>query len=206
MVDQLTIEYYNKNTKEYIEKIESVNLSALYRRFCSLIPSGGLILDVGCGSGRDLLAFKKMGFQAIGVDPSSKLARYAEKYSGVSCYVCGVEDIQYDSLFDGVWACASLLHLPKSSLSSAFNKMHDALKDSGVLYLSLREGVGELRLDDGRLFSSYSSEELKKMILVNGRFEVVANWKTQDAVGRGEEIVWINFLLRKNHFNHSIYG
>lgn len=138
-----TSRFYDKHADEYFEKTVHANLTHLYERFLSRVPHRGRILDVGCGSGRDLKAFKSRGYRPFGIDSSSKLVRLAREYAGVECEVRRIQDIAYDGEFDAVWACASLLHLPKSELGEALKRLRRALVKNGVLFASVQIGQGE---------------------------------------------------------------
>src|SRR5690242_12423809 len=111
-----TAEYYDRNAEVYFRQTAAADLSVLYERFLPMVRPGGSILDAGCGSGRDLLRFRERGFKAIGIDVSNALVQLAQKYADAPCYQMRLEDVNYVEQFDAVWACASLLHLPKSAL------------------------------------------------------------------------------------------
>lgn len=193
-----TILYYEKHAGEYVSRTKGFDLSSLYRSFLALIPAKGVILDVGCGSGRDLKAFRERGFTAIGMDASRTLVDIAQRYSGAECLVRRFDEIDWCSHFDGVWACASLLHSPKAQLVGILRRLRDALKPGGAMYISVREGVGERRLPDGRYFSDYSMPEFHQMISAAGGLEVIESGTTNDVSPQRADIRWLNFLLRRS--------
>ncbi|MNE48457.1 hypothetical protein D3C80_1429220 [compost metagenome] len=158
-----------------------------------MLPKGGRILDVGCGSGRDLRAFELLGFDCVGIDPSPSLARIAHEYSGCETIVAGVEDLDFKSSFDGVWACASLLHLPRHRFPAALNRILIALKPGGLFFISMQQGEGESVAPDGRLFSRYSVSELNELVSGAG-FSVLQEWITDDAQQKRRAISWVNML------------
>lgn len=191
-----TLSFYEGNADVYAQQTASVDLTGLHQKFLSLLPKGGRILDVGCGSGRDLRIFKRLGFDCIGIDPSSNLAHIAHEYSGCEIILAGVENLDFKSCFDGVWACASLLHLPRHHFSSALNRILIALKPAGVLFISMQQGAGEFVAPDGRFYSRYSSPELNELVADAG-FVVLEEWVTDDAQQKSRAISWINILARR---------
>lgn len=192
-----TILYYEDHAEEYVARTQALDLSSLYEIFLSLIPAKGVILDVGCGSGRDLRAFRERGFSAIGIEASRALVEIARRHSGATCLVRRFEEIDWRSCFDGVWACASLLHAPKAKLLAILRRLRDALKLGGVIYISVREGVGERVLPDGRYFSDYSADEFQRMISEAGGLLVLETWTTSDVAPEARDIRWLNFLLQR---------
>lgn len=191
-----TLSFYESNADSYAQRTSSADLAPIYEQFLPLVPPGGRILDVGCGGGRDLRAFHLRGFKCIGIDPSKRLARIAHEYSGCETLVMGAEDLMFTSSFDGVWACASLLHVPRSQLLAALARIFCALKPAGVMFISMQQGGGEAVAPDGRFFARYSSVELERVVSSAG-FVVLKTWVTDDALPIGRRnIAWVNLLAR----------
>lgn len=190
-----TSRFYDEHADEYFERTVHANLSHLYERFLPLLPKGGRILDVGCGSGRDLKAFKSRGYRPLGIEPSPRLAHLAHEYSGVGCEVVKVQDMTFAGEFDGVWACASLLHLSKGELSDALNRMRVALVPGGVLFASIQSGQGEQPAADGRFYAYYNREEFLRAVQAVG-FRVHDSWITDDSLPNRPLVRWINVLAR----------
>ena len=160
------------------------------------MPVQARILDAGTGSGRDLREFSKLGFNVLGLDSSISLAKLAEEYSGEKVIVGSFKDIDYIECFEGIWACASLLHFPKSELTSILKKFHDALVCQGVLFMSVREGTGNKKSLDGRYFQYYSKEELSEIVSVSG-FVIESIWVTEDVIAKRHDRSWINLVGTK---------
>ncbi|MEQ9450487.1 MAG: class I SAM-dependent methyltransferase [Pseudomonadales bacterium] len=173
-------------------------MSDLYRPFLELVPKGGRILDAGCGAGRDLKAFWELGYEVTGFDASALLASFATSYTGIQCHHMTFDEVDWRTEFDGIWACASLLHIPKSELLRVLGLLSVALKNNGVLYASFQEGSGKLTLDDGRVFYNFSESELLELCNGLDDAKVLKIWKTQDVSNSNRRIVWINILLQKN--------
>jgi SAM-dependent methyltransferase len=185
--------YYEKHAAEYFERTVSANMSHLYERFLPALPVGGRILDVGCGSGRDLRAFTERGFHAIGIDASRALVEIAKSYSGAHCYVGRIEEIDYEKGFDGIWACASLVHFPRQMLLGVLRRLNRTLVPMGVMFASVQEGKDERTGGDGRFFTFYRRSEFVGVIHEAG-FKVLDAWKSEDALPRRRQARWINVL------------
>jgi len=191
-----TLHFYESNAQLYAEQTRGTDLAHLYKPFLASIPKGGKILDVGCGGGRDLRRFVDEGFEAIGVEPSEKLAAIARQFSGCKVLVSGVEDLSINHEFDGAWACASLIHLSRRKLPSALVNISMALRSRGILFVSMRIGSGEIVMEDGRFVARYSSEELCNAIQRAG-FELVNVWISTDSLPARHSLFWVNAIARK---------
>src|SRR5579863_2951243 len=109
-------DYYEYHAREYFDATAFLNLENLYPFFLNELPSDGRILDAGSGSGRDTKAFRERGFDVTSVEPSEALARLAERFTGQAPIRRTFLDLDFNCEFDGVWACASLLHVPKHQI------------------------------------------------------------------------------------------
>ncbi|MBP7442318.1 MAG: class I SAM-dependent methyltransferase, partial [Thauera sp.] len=147
-----TVRHYDSNAARFVEDTLHVDMSALHARFLAHIPVGGLILDAGCGSGRDSKAFLEAGFRVRAFDGSAELARLAAEYLGQPVDVKRFDEIVECSRYDGIWACASLLHVGEEELPATLARMWASLKPGGVFYLSFKHGEVE-RTDGERHFT-----------------------------------------------------
>jgi SAM-dependent methyltransferase len=188
-----TLAYYESHAVEYAARTLDADLSELYRPFLALVPAGGRILDLGCGAGRDLRAFAQRGFAPCGIDASPSLAGIAHRVSGAPTSVLRAEEISFDSEFDGVWACASLLHVRRRSIPDVLRRIHDALRAGGAFYASVQTGRGETRSADGRVFTLHEESEFGGELEASG-FKVAKIWTTGDSLVEGRAISWLNFL------------
>ena len=123
----LTIQYYNKHADEFVSRTVDIDMSELYPKFTNLLPSGGCILDAGCGSGRDSRYFLSQGFEVVAIDASEEMVKCASKLMGQSAVQMKFEDVTFSNEFDGIWACASLLHVKKENFVSTLNILVNAL-------------------------------------------------------------------------------
>ena len=144
-----TIRYYDDHADQYVRDTAGVEMQPLYVPFLELISPGGKILDAGCGSGRDGMAFKDRGFVVTAIDASETMANHASRLLTQPVSVVRLEDVAFTSEFDGIWACASLLHVPRHEIDDVLLRLIRALKPHGVCFLSFKEGDGE-RKDGGR--------------------------------------------------------
>ncbi len=191
-----TLRFYEIHAKEYFDRTVSADLSHLYDRFLSCVRAEGRILDAGCGSGRDLRNFRERGFDVVGIDASSALIKLAQEYSGAPCYTVRLEDIVYKRSFDGIWACASLLHLPKLVLAPVLRRIQEALVPGGVMFASVQMGEGETLTPDGRFYVYYQHEEFLRFI-EEADFDIEDSWVSEDSLPGRSTIRWINVLARK---------
>src|SRR5262245_5024139 len=144
-----TLLYYERNAPTCISDTAGVDMSPLYEPFLALVPAGGRILDAGCGSGRDSLAFMARGYQVLAIDGAAAMVRAAAAAS-VPAGRLRLQEVDFDAKFDGVWACASLLHVPRVEILEVLGRLARALRPGGVMYLSFKRGDGEV-WRDGRL-------------------------------------------------------
>ena len=187
-----TINYYNKNAEQYYKNTVDVDFTDAYKRFLKYIPKGGRIIDVGCGSGRDTAAFKEMGYDAIGLDASEELAEVARKGKGIDVIVEDMASWITDEPYDGIWSCASLLHLDNKELISFFQNLNRNLKVEGAIYISVKTAI-ETGVDNkGRFMKNFTEEELRGYLDLAG-IEIVETWDTGDQLNR-EGFSWINVI------------
>lgn len=196
-----TIDFYELNAGRYAELTLAADLTELRGRFLGQLAPGARILDVGCGAGRDLRAFRDAGFAAEGIEPAAALAEIAREFSGCLVRVARIEEFDVKDArfkFDGVWACASLLHLRRVDLPRALTRIRHALRESGVLFVSMQQGLGERFAPDGRFYCLYLEEDLLWTIRDAG-FVVLDIWESGDALPNRSSIRWINVLARAVH-------
>jgi SAM-dependent methyltransferase len=188
--------FYRQHASDYFERTVDAQVQGMYGPFLELVPRAGRILDVGSGSGRDVKAFRDRGFDACGIDGSPELVGLAKAYIGDFFEVREFEEISYPQSFDGIWAFASLLHLPKKRLTPILARLRHALKPSGVILASVQLGDGEAVLSDGRYYSYYSAPDFIQAFCEAG-FEVQHSWITDDTVRGPGGPKWVNVLGRR---------
>lgn len=108
-----TLSYYNTNTSSFVESTQSVKMTEAWNRFTSKLEPSSLILDFGCGSGRDTKYFLEQGFKVEAMDGSEELCKAASEYTGIIVKHQLFQDWKSEPKYNGVWACSSILHLNK---------------------------------------------------------------------------------------------
>lgn len=191
------MEFYDTHAREYSESTLNVDLRDLHNRFLTELSPGAHILDAGCGSGRDTKAFLSKGFRVTSIDASSKLAALASAFTGIRCEILRFQEMGFKEEFDGIWACASILHVPRTEIGDVMCRFIRALKPAGTLYVSLKEGDGERMAEDGRFFSYYTADSFRQLLTRFPALQEVAFWKTEERRSNTHCESWLSFLLRK---------
>lgn len=189
------IEYYNKYASKIFEDTVDQDMGEIQQEFLKYLEEGDTVLDMGCGSGRDSLAFYDLGYDVTPLDASEEMCKLAEIHTGLDVLQMTYEEMEFDDVFDGIWACGALVHVPEKELPEILDRIAEALHQGGVLYLSVKEGDFE-GFRGGRYFCDYTDERLRRIIEEEGRFEVLKTWITDD-VRRDSDTRWLNMLARK---------
>ena len=147
-----TLEYYAENAERFSSTTADVEFSAMQKRFESLLAPGAKVLDFGCGSGRDAKHFLELGFEVVATDGSPELCKIAEQNIGIPVRNELFQELSEIEEYDGIWACSSILHLPKGELADVLDKMAAALKKDGIVYTSFKYGSFE-GIRNGRYFT-----------------------------------------------------
>jgi SAM-dependent methyltransferase len=195
-LDEQTMAYYEANAQRFFENTHAINMDSIYEPFLSLLPSGAHILDTGCGSGRDSRAFLERGYEVTAMDASEAMVELASQHIGRLVLHMSFDQVQYEEQFDGVWACASLLHAPRLGLPEVLERLGKALKEEGVMYASFKYGEEEI-IRNGRLFSNYSENSFRQMLEPQPELKLVRLWKTMGLRPDSIDTGWLNVLLRK---------
>lgn len=191
-----TLIYYNTNANSFISSTLAVDFSQTQDKFLNLLPPTASILDFGCGSGRDTKCFLDAGMQVDATDGSEELCRLASEYTGIPVRQMLFEDLDAKVQYDGIWACSSILHLPKDVLKDVLMKMIVALKEHGIIYTSFKYGTFEGERN-GRFFTDFTEETFREFVSDVDKIKIEESWITGDVrPGRGDER-WLNLILRK---------
>ena len=190
-----TIDYYNKHAEEFTASTFEVDMESLYRPFLAELPEGTRILDVGCGSGRDTLAFKNKGYYVDAIDYSEELVKKATRLTGIPVKLESFYEIDADEAYDGIWACASLLHCERSRLKEVIGKLLRALKPNGVLYMSFKYGNSD-REKEGRQFTDLNEAQAEILLGQLENVQQIRQWITVDKRAERTE-QWLNLLWKK---------
>ncbi|EMV7407524.1 TPA: class I SAM-dependent methyltransferase [Enterobacter soli] len=191
----MTLHYYQNHAQDFFDGTVNVIMTPLYEAFTRHLTPGVRVLDAGCGSGRDAKAFQDMGYQVDAFDASSAMVELARQHTGLPVQLMSFSEIDCKAQYDGIWCCASLLHVPSSELPAVMQKLADALKPGGVWYVSFKYGSGE-RVQGERRFTDMDEEGLRGLLSAAPGVEIGSLWVTEDnRPGRDE--VWLNGVLNK---------
>ena len=203
-MDSATLLYYSRHAHEVAQRYEAIQ-SPLASSFARNFPSGGRILDIGCGSGRDLAELHRQGFQAFGVDATAELVELAQQAhpelaGKVQCGALPDLGLPFDGEFDGVLCSAVLMHIDTADLLNAALAIKHCLRINGRLLISIpthRADTADRERDaNGRLFKTYSPGYLR-LIFERLGFSLIDQWENEDAMNRqGVEWVTMDFQLR----------
>lgn len=190
-----TSDYYNKHAQNFFENTYQVEMQSLYTPFLRYLPEHASILDLGCGSGRDSLAFKNFGHQVYAIDYSEELVEKARQLTGLPVQLGSFYDLSEQAKYDGIWACASLLHCERDKLSDVLQRILGALKSNGVCYMSFKYGNQD-REKDGRSFTDLNEQQSDELLNGFDGVLLLQQWITIDKrPDRNEE--WLNILIKK---------
>ena len=180
--ENTTLKYYNENAIIFSATTQIVDFSITQDKFLALLQPNAYILDFGCGSGRDTKYFMEHGYRVEATDGSAELCKLASTYTGVSVKYMLFQELDEQKKYDGIWACSSILHLPKDELKNVMQRMLCALKDDGVIYTSFKYGTFEGERN-GRYFTDFTEKTF------DGFLSGIRHVKIEEQ--------WLNFILRK---------
>ena len=191
-----TLLYYEQNAENFIRETREVDFSEVQELFLSKLEKGALILDFGCGSGRDTKYFLAKDFNVDAIDGSIELCKIASEYTNIKVRHMYFNELAVVNKYDGIWACSSILHLSLDDLVDVFKRMSKALKDEGIIYTSFKYGdfSGER---NGRYFTDMTENSFAKLIANVDNLKVEEQWITADVRPQRENEKWLNLILRK---------
>ncbi len=227
------LQFYERHAKDYATKFDTFDLSGIRKRFIDQIEktrnqrpqtvTNGRtqILDVGCGTGRDAYEFVKKGYAVTAIDPSPAMLRMCrrklndafdepenagmkEAAHASSFFEKTFDEIGFRNQFDGVWAAASLLHVPSQQMEGVLRKLIQALKPNGILFMSFKHGCGEHEYD-ARYYSYYSRKQLRFFLKrIQGAYELevwLSNAEGKNLSPKEQSQAWaLEFI---NHYDRT---
>ena len=191
-----TLQYYNVNAESFAANTVAVDFSQIQQEFLSTLPPGANILDFGCGSGRDTKYFLEQGYKVDAIDGSSELCKLASAHTGIKVRQMLFQELHAKEKYDGIWACASILHVAKNELPDILQRMHNALKPDGIIYVSFKYGDFEGERS-GRYFSDFTEESFGKLVKGIHGLVIEKMWIIGDVRDGREEEKWLNIILRR---------
>ena len=186
--------YYESNAERYAAETISADMSEQYQRFLPLLKKGAKILDVGSGSGRDACYFQKQGYQATALEPSKNLCREIRKVFSGEIVCSDIQNYRPAERYDGIWACASLIHLQEEEVLQFFERIDRYLNDDGIVYISGKNGIQSGKAGDGRYFLEFTEQLVEKILTVNKQLKLEQLWYTEDVSGR-RGFWWMNVIF-----------
>lgn len=187
--------YYDLNAQDFFTDTVDADMSSHYEEFLKLLPKNACILDCGCGSGRDAKYFKELGNDVLAIDGSAEMCRLASEFLGDEVLHMQFQEIDFKNKFDGIWASASLLHVPSSEIAEVLKRLKNSLKEDGIFYASFKYGEFEGERN-GRYFNDLD-ENSSKELFENADFKVIKTWITTDSRKGREDEKWVNILVIK---------
>ena len=191
-----TIDYYDKYAERFVAGTENADMHECRDRFLKYLHPGARILDAGCGSGRDIIAFQRAGYAVDAFDASAELCKIATERSGIYVKNRRFEEITGEEKYDGIWACASLLHVRREDLADVLSRIYGLLRSQGTLYVSFKYGSGEC-VKDGRYFHYLSDNECRS-VLERAGFSVEELFMSSDVRPDRMDEKWVNAIAIKS--------
>ncbi|HWW04774.1 class I SAM-dependent methyltransferase [Collimonas sp.] len=194
----LTLEHYNQRADDFREGTRdhdvSQNIAALLRHIKGAPPFS--ILDVGCGPGRDLRTFSKLGHIAVGVEGAERFVEMARADSGCEVWHQDFLKLDFpDNRFDGIFANAALFHIPSQELPRVLRQFHATLKSEGVLFSSNPRGSNEEGWNRGR-YGAYHDLAAWRHFMADAGFIELEHYYRPDGLPR-EQQPWLASVWRK---------
>jgi 2-polyprenyl-3-methyl-5-hydroxy-6-metoxy-1,4-benzoquinol methylase len=195
-LQEATLRYYETHAEVVAERTQSPDRAEMCQPFIHLLPAHAHILDAGCGAGYDSLYFIQQGFVVTAFDASVSLAQIASQRTHQPVWHLRFEEIAFDNQFDGIWACASLLHVPRLHMPDVLTLLVTAMKTDGVLYASFMYGDVETVRGDC-FFNDYTEQGFREVAAVQPRLKIIRCWKTGDLPPMRPGREWLHVLAKK---------
>jgi SAM-dependent methyltransferase len=192
----MSVEFYNENAKGFFENTVDADMGETYKIFNDYLKKGDTILDLGCGSGRDSYHLSNYGYCVISADYSDEMVKMAGDYLNKEVIKLDMRQMDFKDKFDGIWACASILHIKKDEMAKVLENSYRALKDFGIMYMSFKYGEGEVQ-KGGRHFSNYTEDTFSELLDSLNIFKIEKFWKTADVRPGREDEFWLNVIVKK---------
>lgn len=197
------INFYNREAERYKEERNEIKgFDEIYKPFIKYIKHNGKILDFGCGSGRDSLYFKNNGYKVIALDGSKAMCDITRQLCNIEVKEMFFEDFKEENTYDGIWACASLLHLPKDILINVLKNLALSLKENGYIYASFKYGDYE-GIRNRRYFIDFTEESFKDIIKKIPDLEIIETYQTNGVLKSQIRKHWLNIVLKKRNISKN---
>lgn len=191
-----TLEYYNRNAINFVHGTVDVDFREMQDEFLSRVKPAGIILDLGCGSGRDSKYFLNQGYEVVAVDGSEEICKIASEYTDLCVIHSTFQHYRPDKKFDGIWACASLLHLSFDEVVEVMNRLSLCLNKGGCFYVSFKYGeFSDMR--HGRYFTDMTKETFAQLLANVEGLKIELQKITSDVRADRVDEKWLNVYMEK---------
>lgn len=189
-----TIHTYDQFSGSIADRFWESSIERAWKEFSQLMPPGGMILDLGCGPGRDVAKFSQQGFRVVGADLSIGLLGEALRRTGGKFVQSDMRAIPFGKAqFDGVWMCASLLHIPRAQAPNVLAQTLRVMGLGSIIFIGVKQGDGEgwEEREGPRFFTFYQEDKFVEMVRASG-FSIETSW-----IEEASKHTWINLITRK---------
>jgi SAM-dependent methyltransferase len=196
-VDNETLQFYRRNAEAYAgwAKAPSTQLKG----FLELLPPGGSILELGCGAGNHSSVMLADGFKVRATDGSPEMAAIASRRLGQSVDAMRFDELDAREAYDGVWASACLLHVPRDELTGILERIRRALRPDGVFYASFKIGEGDGGRDSlGRYYNYPSPEWLEATYAAAGSWRSLSSDTSKIRSFDGTQATMLHLVKQKS--------
>ena len=192
-----SIDYYERYAIPYYEQTIDLDMSEEMQPFLDALPEGAEeILDLGCGSGRDSKTLDELGFYVTPMDGSGKMCELAEIYTDQEVLRLRFEEMDFDEVFDGIWASLALIHVPSEEIHTIMDKVLAALKPGGILYFSVYEGDRD-GVYAGCYYRDYTELELRRLMKGFEGVRILSIRRSEGQGWNGNDWKILNVLAEK---------
>ncbi|UFX48685.1 class I SAM-dependent methyltransferase [Bradyrhizobium sp. 41S5] len=172
-MDDATLQFYRRNAEAYAGWAKAASIRLI--GFLKLLPPGGAILELGCGAGNHAAVMLAEGFVLRATDGSPEMAEVAARRVNHPVEAMLFDELEDLETYDGVWASACLLHVPRDDLAGILGRIHRALKPGGIFYASYKIGHGDGRDSIGRYYNYPAADWLTATYAASGAWVQVSS-------------------------------
>lgn len=188
-----TNKFYEENAAAYFS--QTINTPMSYDRFLAYLAPRSTIMDLGCGSGRDAKHFMEQGYQVHALDSSVALGQLVSTTLTIPVTISTIEEWAPAKKYDGIWSCASLLHLEWSEIKSFFARLPHFLEQNGVIFVSVKSGIETGFDEKGRYFTNFTEEMVEEILTLVPQLALEELWYSGDNLNR-DGFKWMNFIIK----------
>jgi 2-polyprenyl-3-methyl-5-hydroxy-6-metoxy-1,4-benzoquinol methylase len=192
----MSIDFYEANAEDFFRRSLAIPVIPEHARFAAMLPAGGRVLDAGCGAGRDALAFREAGFKVTATEAAPALAVLARDHTGLDVQVLRFDQMDWREAFDGIWTCASLLHVPRAKLPETIRRLASALVPGGVWFMSFKYGTQE-RDAHGRRFTDLDEADAEALLAQVPELDLLSMEVVSDARPDRPDDRWLSLFCRR---------